>query len=98
LVICIGTDDFHTPTVLKNKFLKQFRKKGYSVEFNRPFAGSIVPTKYYKINKNVFSIMIEINRKLYMNEQSIKVNSNFNIIQSDIREIIKDSTGNLEFS
>lgn len=38
------------------------------VECNRPFSGSIVPLEYYNKDKRVSSIMIELNRSLYMNE------------------------------
>jgi N-formylglutamate amidohydrolase len=39
---------------------------GYSVEINAPYQGTIVPAKHYKKDPNVHSIMIEVNRRLYM--------------------------------
>lgn len=66
--ICIGTDYFHTPEKMY-RFLKDFfQSLGYSVSRNRPFEGTIVPFRYYKINANVFSVMIEINRGLYLDD------------------------------
>jgi hypothetical protein len=35
---------------------------------NRPFSGSIVPANNFDKNKRVFSVMIEVNRRLYMDE------------------------------
>ena len=35
--ICIGTDEDHTPTSLKDEFINQFRNLGFSVAVNKPF-------------------------------------------------------------
>jgi len=66
--ICIGTDEFHTTEYLASEVGRIFEKAGFSVAFNRPFAGSIVPVKHHRITPAVKSIMIEVNRKLYMDE------------------------------
>ncbi len=47
-----------------------YRELGFSVDVNRPFAGTIVPEPYYLRNSNVLSIMVEINRSLYMVEEN----------------------------
>ena len=44
---------------------------GYSVELNYPYSGTMVPTQYHKSNKSIYSIMIEVNRKLYMANDSV---------------------------
>lgn len=64
--ICIWVDKFHTPKYLEKYFVNFFSNLGYSVRVNYPYSWSLVPLEYYNINKNVESIMIEINRKLYM--------------------------------
>ncbi len=64
--ICLGTDDYHTPTDWLAEIENTFSAKGYSVQINTPYSGTIVPLKHYKKNKQVHSIMIEVNRKLYM--------------------------------
>jgi N-formylglutamate amidohydrolase len=64
--ICIGTDNFHTPKWLEDRFVDYFVTAGYSVRVNDPYGGAIVPLKYYQKRKNVFAIMIEINKRLYM--------------------------------
>jgi N-formylglutamate deformylase len=66
--ICIGTDEFHTTEFLAREAGRVFENAGFSLAFNRPFAGSIVPIKHYRKTPEVKSIMIEINRKLYMDE------------------------------
>jgi N-formylglutamate amidohydrolase len=41
---------------------------GYSVGIDRPYAGTMVPMAFYQMDRRVTSIMIEINRSLYMDE------------------------------
>ena len=72
----IGTDDFHTPTDWIDIAVKYFKDLGFKLGVNEPYSGSLVPLKYFKKNNKVKSIMLEINRKLYMNDDFCK-NSNF---------------------
>lgn len=66
--ICIGTDAFHTPKSLSDDALRYFKSRGYSVEINNPYSGCIIPKAFYLVNPNVKGIMIEINKRLYMDE------------------------------
>jgi N-formylglutamate deformylase len=68
--ICIGTDAFHTPPWLTQLATSVFASQGFHVEVDRPFAGSIVSQSHYRRDPRVRSIMIEINRALYMCEES----------------------------
>jgi len=63
---CIGTNT-NTPIVLINSIKKFIEYNGYSVELNKPFQGSIVPSNYTNDNR-VNSIMIEVNKNLYLEE------------------------------
>ncbi len=63
---CLGTDDFHTPEKLVAKVEKIFEICGYSTARDQPFSGSIVPIKHYQKDQRVQSLMIEINRWLYL--------------------------------
>ncbi|MBQ3663473.1 MAG: N-formylglutamate amidohydrolase [Clostridia bacterium] len=38
------------------------------MEMNRPYSGSMVPLAYYRKDRRVMSLMIEVNRSLYMEE------------------------------
>ena len=86
--ICIGTDDFHTPKTITQYLYNSFSKLGYKVGINNPFCGSIVPLKFYKKDKNVMSVMLEINRSLYMNEKTGKKTINYDIVKNDISQVI----------
>jgi len=65
---CIGTDLFHTPMKLASLAVHELQKSGYKVDLNRPYAGAIVPMKFYGKDPRVSSIMIEVNRSLYLDE------------------------------
>lgn len=86
--ICIGTDNFHTSKEIADYFYNAFSELGYKVGINNPFCGTIVPLKFYKKNKNVNSVMLEINRSLYMNEVTGKKNKNFMRVKRNIEQII----------
>jgi N-formylglutamate deformylase len=88
--ICIGSDTYHTPDILVKIIKNNFESLGYKVEINSPFAGSIVPLEYYGLDKRVESVMIEVNRKLYMNEITFQKLETFNLTSKIIsRAIIK---------
>lgn len=93
--ICLGTNDFHTNKETINYFKTVFEQKGYNIEINSPFKGTIVPLKYYQKDKRVQSIMIEINRSLYMNEVTGKKINDFLKLKSDLKEIINSFSFNL---
>ncbi|MBR0092762.1 MAG: N-formylglutamate amidohydrolase [Lachnospiraceae bacterium] len=86
--ICIGTDDFHTPGEMVDMLRVFFRKQGYTVALNAPFAGAIVPARYYRNNSNVQSLMIEINRGLYIDHQ-VRKKPQYEKIKTDIAGAIR---------
>ena len=65
---CLGTDDFHTPEELVERVEKELESYGYSTARDQPFSGTIVPMQHYRKNQRVQSLMIEINRWLYLGE------------------------------
>ncbi len=69
--ICIGFSEFHTPKYILDKAQIYFSNQGYSVDINNPYSGSIVPKEHLLKEINVTSIMIEINKRLYMNGKNI---------------------------
>jgi N-formylglutamate deformylase len=67
---CIGTDSFHTPAAVRDVILTATRDENYSVSVDAPFSGALVPRSSYQIDRRVLSVMIEVNRHLYMDEHS----------------------------
>jgi N-formylglutamate amidohydrolase len=87
--ICIGTDPFHTPEWLADILIRLFQDRGYSVEENRPYCGTIVPTKFYGINKNVMSVMIELNRRLYLDEATGRKSDNYLVLNERLTQVLR---------
>ena len=85
--ICIGTDDYHTPPEVTNYLIKEFTSRGYSVAVNTPFAGTIVPMRYYRKDRNVSSVMIELNRRLYIDREG-RIKPGYQELKVAIRMIL----------
>jgi N-formylglutamate deformylase len=84
----IGTDSYHTPKELIEISVAFFERKGYTLGVDVPYTGSIVPLKYYQKNKNVQSIMLEVNRRLYLEENSNGKNYNYELTKMVIQEFV----------
>lgn len=82
--ICIGTDPQYTPKELINLTVKYFEALGYSVKLNSPFSGTIVPSGFSE--EKLYSIMIELNRKLYLQweGETVKKTEHFAVLKSQI--------------
>jgi N-formylglutamate amidohydrolase len=68
--ICIGTDAFHTCLPIRDAMVATAEEEGYSVSVDAPFAGALVPLSSYRKDRRILSVMIEVNRRLYMDEHS----------------------------
>lgn len=86
--ICIGADEYHTPKELTDILKNNFEELGYTVKINSPFSGSIVPLDFYKKDKRVVSVMIEVNRKLYMHEETFQKLDNFSEVGKSISRCV----------
>ena len=87
--ICIGIDDDFKDDIINKKIIDFFKENGYSVQINYPYEGSFVPNIVYK-NKfnNVKSIMIEINKRIYLNKDYTIKEKQFNQLKDNINKII----------
>lgn len=88
--ICLGTTPHNTNEKLIENYRNGFEKHGLSVVINSPYSGSMLPL-HHQGNGKVQTIMIEINRKLYMDNGVVddkrvkELNSLINsVIQSKI--------------
>ena len=59
---------------LLNYFKNNLKDFGLNVEINKPYAGGFITRNYGNPSKGTETIQIEINRKLYMNEDKISLN------------------------
>ncbi|MCX7068005.1 MAG: N-formylglutamate amidohydrolase [Methylococcales bacterium] len=76
---CIGTTE-QTPKELVD--LVQDFLIDYDVRINYPYSGSMIPAKFVG-NPDVFPIMIEVNKKLYLNNED-----DFNTIKIVINQLL----------
>ena len=83
--ICIGFNDDETcpnQDIICN-IVQLFKIRGYKVGINKPFSNSktfTVPVKYH-------SVMIEVNKRLYMNETTLEKIKGFKKLKNDIRSL-----------
>lgn len=85
----IGTDKFHTPKRLIDISTDFFKQNNFTLGIDYPFSGSIVPIEYYQKNKKVESIMLEINRKLYLKQGTNEKSENYEKIKKIVQEYIE---------
>ena len=57
---------------------------------NAPFAGAYVTQHYGRPAKGQHVLQIEIDRSLYMNEQLVRPNGNFDAFKSSIHRVVRD--------
>lgn len=86
--ICIGTDGFHTPPDLAEGLLMEFSALGFRVALNHPFAGALVPISRYRADGRVQSVMVELNRKLYMDEATGELRAGFDELANLVRQAV----------
>jgi len=88
--ICLGTDSFHTPQPLIDDCVELFSHAGFSVEVNQPYSGTMVPLKYYGKDNRVSSILIEVNRRVYLRDGLVDLvkTDGFFEVQNYIQKIV----------
>ena len=86
---CVGTDPYHTPFALLQLTVETIKDMGFSVGINRPYAGSIVPTALYRNDSRVMTIMIEVNRSLYMDELKGEKTRRFDQTKKQIKRVLE---------
>ncbi len=86
--ICLGTDPFHTPAWLVDLARQRFAAAGFTVDVDRPFSGALVPAGFHERNASVSALMIEVGRRLYMNEGSGEKTPEFEAVRAALRGIV----------
>ena len=89
--ICIGTDAYHTNAQLADAFVSAFRRTGWQVSLNAPFAGALVPMTRYRKDARVQAVMVEVNRELYLRELDAAMKSDFEEVAQAIRHHCGDA-------
>jgi len=88
--VCLGTDPTHTSGWLVDLARDQFQLTGLAVAVDRPFAGALVPTRFYRSDTRVIALMVELNRGLYMDEISGAKLDHFEAVASKVQRAVRD--------
>lgn len=84
--ICLGVDDVHTPPELLGLARAAFAH--FEVAVNTPFAGTYVPLDFYCSDRRVSSLMIEIRRDTYMDEERVELHEGADKVVAALRDLI----------
>ena len=68
---------------------RTFRKLGYRVGRNAPYAGGFTTRCYGRPRQGVHALQIEINRGLYMDEEKVMASEGFKTVQNDLKTVIE---------
>jgi len=68
------------------------RNLGYTVARNKPYAGGFITEHYGRPRRGLHAIQIEINRGLYVNEQTFRKSAGFEALQADIGRFVGELT------
>ena len=85
----VGDRDGTTASeALSQQICTFLRARGYSVAYNHPYKGVELVRRYSDPAAQRHSIQLEINRKLYMDEASLALNSGFEPLKADLRALL----------
>ncbi len=84
--VCIGFEDYHCPRALAESLAACAARYGLSAELNDPYSGSVVPLDFYHKDPRVISVMLEIKRSCYMDEQTLEKHGGMQTIRNFVAE------------
>ena len=85
----VGDRDGHTAApALSQLVCQHLRARGYDVAYNHPYKGVELVRRYGEPAQHRHSVQIEINRRLYMNEQTFEITPGFDKLKADLRSLV----------
>jgi N-formylglutamate deformylase len=85
----LGNRDHSTSSEAVLLFIHDHLKKlGYSVALNHPYKGVELVRRYGEPAKHRHSVQIEINRGLYMNEQTLELTAGFAPLYENLKSLV----------
>ena len=75
---------------ITNKVKSIFEKYNFLVTKNHPFSGGYITKKYGDPSNHIHVIQIEINKKLYMDENTIERSNNFENLSIKLTSVIEE--------
>ncbi len=85
----IGTrDDTSASAKVGTLIADHLRGLGYDVEYNHPYKGVELVRRYGKPDEHRHSVQIEINRRLYMDEQTFELTGGYGKLKASLRSLV----------
>lgn len=75
---------------------RAFRRLGYRVARNAPYAGGYTTRQYGRPRRGIHVLQIEIRRDLYMDETLVKKTAGFSSLQADIFSVCNDLAAHVD--
>jgi N-formylglutamate amidohydrolase len=69
---------------------------GFTVSLNKPYAGGYITERYGRPRDQAHALQIEINRALYMNEQTLAKRDSFEVLKSKMTKLSSQLIQNAE--
>lgn len=86
----IGDRDGTTAApALSRKVCEHLQALGYSVAYNHPYKGVELVRRYGDPQHHRHSLQVEINRKLYMDERSLRLHEGFEALRRHLRSLVE---------
>jgi N-formylglutamate deformylase len=86
----IGNRDNTTSSESLVLFIQeQLAQHGYNVAINHPYKGVELVRRYGKPEQHCHSVQLEINRKLYMDENSLALHAGFGVLQGHLQSLVQ---------
>ena len=86
----VGNRDHSTSSsTLADWLCAKLRAMGYEVWLNHPYKGVELVRRYGRPQEHRHSLQLEINRRLYMDEQSLEIHAGFERLQKNLRELVE---------
>lgn len=76
--------------VLTQEAIALLNSMGYSVAYNKPYAGGFITEHYGRPVRNLHALQIEVNRGLYMNERTFQKSVGFDALAEDLARFSAD--------
>lgn len=76
---------------LMNLMAYHFRDLGYQVALNNPYKGGYLVQAYSDPQNRIYSMQIELNRALYMNEQAFSKKTEYEALKADINNVLQQA-------
>ncbi|MGA0571033.1 N-formylglutamate amidohydrolase [Variovorax sp. VNK109] len=86
----VGNRDHSTSSeALAQRVCSHLRARGYQVALNHPYKGVELVRRHSDPAGHRHSLQLEINRKLYMDEQTLEITSGFDDLKASLRSLVE---------